>query len=251
MVASVRGTAYEHKVLTTGEDKISVRSHTVHINCSEGKTETDVTEDSETQTNCKTKPALKKILYSEKITVWAKLNSDEDIKIIKRFKNATYNDSDLDSPIPTVSPTFTPTIKPIPKAPVPTSTVIPVPTATPTPSPTLSPSPTPISITGITLICGYSIPTSNYPRGCGDGHTKIELFGTGFSSQITIWAVPVTGGSPIESDNIVTSTETWPLINSSSDVTAHFSILLRGTYYGRILLGNQIINDNKDTFNTY
>src|SRR5258708_21314694 len=55
LVATVRGTVYTHQVLATGEDNISVTSHSVHINCEKTKLESDVTEDSETQTNCKTK----------------------------------------------------------------------------------------------------------------------------------------------------------------------------------------------------
>ncbi len=132
LVATVRGTIYEHEVLPDGEDKISVTSHVVHVFCSKNKVETDLVENEAAQTGCNLKPRVVQIPEAEKQTKWVTFNKQEDEKLVKRFKKAHYeeNDEKNGKDKPTPSPFVTPT---------PTPTATPTATLTPTPTPSASP----------------------------------------------------------------------------------------------------------------
>ncbi len=141
LVATVRGTIYEHTVLASGEDKVSVDSHTVHVSCLKTKVETDVNENQKTETSCNTKPVAVVIPTLEKKTKWVTFNKEEDKKLRVRFKNARYdegeeeNDKGGQTSIPTSTPTPTPTPTPIP-TPTPSSSTFNPNNPTPTPTPT-------------------------------------------------------------------------------------------------------------------
>lgn len=138
LVATVRGTIYEHAVLPDGEDKISVTSHVVHVSCSKNKVEADVTENETAQTGCALKPKLVQTPETEKQTKWVTFNKQEDEKLMKRFKKARYEENDekggkdKSTPTPTPSPSATP-------IPTPTLTILPTSTPTITPTPSTSP----------------------------------------------------------------------------------------------------------------
>ncbi|HEX6976837.1 MAG TPA: FecR domain-containing protein [Patescibacteria group bacterium] len=240
LVATVRGTVYEHTVLATGEDKVSVDSHVVHVNCLKTKVETDVTEDQQTQTSCATVPVAVVTPIKEKQTKWVTFNKEEDKKLRTRFKNAKYDeDEEKDKETPTPTPTATSstlgvsTTKP---------TTTPTPTSTPTVTPTPTPTPLPLSVTGVSIVC---VPrqTRYSSSVCQDGSTQIELKGTGFTDGIKVFAIPTqytASPTPIASD----TSGDWPSIKSSSDMIARFTTALQGTYYVRITLNNQIIDTN-------
>jgi len=245
LVAAVRGTVYEHWVLPDGTNKISVSHHGVHMKCTKTKIEEDVNEDEETTTNCSKNPIISKILDSEKQTKWEELNREEDQKIITRFKNAVYDESSA-SPIAT-SPSLL-VLKTL------------IPTYSPTPVATASSSPVPLTVTGVTLICGATINTAPYYP-CGDTHTKIQITGTGFAQGILVYAVPIqipgttvatSSATPIESDYPADAANNpWPLLSGSTSLIAHFSALLRGTFYARIVLDGQSTDIKNAPFTTY
>lgn len=212
--------------------------------------ELDVNENESTKTNCIYKPVTAPIPQIEKETKWVTFNKVEDKKLKERFKHAKYDEGDDEGSTPTPSPST-----------LGIQTTAPTPTPRSTPTPTPTPTPLPLSITGVKLICSATGSARSIPQvsACGSGDTKIEVDGTGFTTGVKVYAIPVqqylTNGStaPILSDYNPDSKQgdIWPEIGSDGNrMTAHFSSAIGGTYYVRISLNSQIVDTNA-TFTSY
>ncbi len=109
-----------------------------------------------------------------------------------------------------------------------------------------TPTPVPLTLGTISVNC-YPL---NRQLGtlCGDGHTKINIPGTGFdtgvNANIQIYAFDVTGKQYTADPAYIGGQPTNETVILPSSITAHFSSSLNGTYTIKVVQNGQSITSS-------